>query len=125
MNINIKISKRVDAYLGRTGDVHDSTVYCEVIVEHVCIPEWLVRIADQLVTQLNLTLTVRDLISVFIIQFFLGLKHLLAEREREGWVMNTPNCQNQRDRVVLASKSVCVVTFTVVKAATALPLTSH
>lgn len=36
--------------------------------------------------------------------------------------MNTPNCQNQRDRVVLASKSVCVVTFTAVKAATALPL---
>ncbi|XP_047180296.1 phosphatidylserine decarboxylase proenzyme 2-like isoform X1 [Vigna umbellata] len=42
----------------------------------------MVTITDQLVTQLNLNLTVRDLISVFIIQFFLGLKHLLAERER-------------------------------------------
>ncbi|WVY94636.1 hypothetical protein V8G54_033724 [Vigna mungo] len=43
----------------------------------------MVSITDLLVTQLNLTLTVRDLISVFIIQFFLELKHLLGERDRE------------------------------------------
>jgi len=40
------------------------------------------------------------------------------------WVTSTPSCRKEKDRVVLASKSVCVFTFAAAEAAMALLVTS-
>jgi len=58
----------------------------EVVVEHVCIHEWSPLLTNLLLSSTSFSTvreSVRDLINVFVIQFFVGLKHLLAERGRE------------------------------------------
>jgi len=134
-NGNIIISKRSELALLTWNALGKKATFMiqpciEVNVEHVCITEWSPLLTNSLLTTTSLCNGARPnqpfRYPIFLFDWNIcerRERERETETEREAWVTNTPNCQNQRDLVVPASKSVYVVTFTAVEAATALPVT--